>query len=178
MQKNIVPEKDLFHLAECLAKRSWNNPDNRNMYQKLAMEVEDVMQEALIVVWKLIKEKGIDNVTLPLVKKAVNWKFKNLLTDNKLITRSAEFVPIDENNEELSFTPEHFDTFLKDAELQDALTENQYNILCLRFRDGLEYHEIGDQLGQSRQAVKDAVNNAIRNIRKMLHKRRFNKTGA
>ena len=170
-------------LAECIAVKFYNTYPN--LFQDMSMDIADAKQEGYLCVVELMKNKKFSGITLPLVKQAVSWKFKQMLGNQKenmhgikvssleeLITSesddcSAEELTTDDTHPKSYLTNARifFSKSFPEAEIKKLITERQYEVLVYKIQNNLTFKEIGEKIGKTRQNAEWLYRNALNRLR-------------
>jgi hypothetical protein len=184
--------KDFLKLAEKMGRRFYY------VYQQdfvgMAMDDNDVIQEAKMVVLLLEKNKKLTGVTFPLIKQAIQWKLTQMLDNYRRVMKNKELIPIsqvtiDNNGEDgakieeesLKKSPikaspfdsstEMFKHVFQFKQLKYNLPKIGYQVVERHLLKEETYAKIGKDLGVTRQRIEQIYKKTMKRIKLLLLER-------
>ena len=191
--EKIYGEQDFYRLAELLAIKFFTH--NKEKFLEIGQDVDDLKQEARIVVYNLLKNTNFSGVSLPLVKKGVMWKLKHIRNNYNRDMKGISFVPLDEVLNEDTDNPrqimfefyenlptatkkplfssplELFKTTFSFDQIKSMLKPKEYQIIEERLRGKNTFALIGEKRGISKQMVDKIYRKSLLKLRKRLLER-------
>jgi RNA polymerase sigma-70 factor (ECF subfamily) len=133
-------------------------------------EAEDVVQEAIIKIWKRMdKFSEIDNKEAWVITIVRNLSIDKVRAKKKKQTSDInDYYHISDNSPAPDITLEQKDAVIKVAEIMESLNETQREIITLRDIEGYTYQEIADIMELKVDQVKVYLFRARKILREKL----------
>jgi RNA polymerase sigma-70 factor, ECF subfamily len=141
------------------------------VYRRVAMlipvaDVEDVTQEVFISVLKSIKQYRQEAKFSTWLRTITNRRIADFYRQRETAAqKNIDDLDIDDNVKNNRNTNMDFDTTILLQQVVKQLSNDQQEILLLRFVDGLQFNEIADHLSISLDAAKSRFRRAVELVR-------------
>jgi len=145
----MISQQILLKNSEYIAQRYYYH--YRNLFAQKALDLCDVQQEAKMIVLEILSKypsKKLEDLK-KLCNQAIGWKLNIILRD---VIKEPEICSFEEE-ECSSYMSSYIKSNIFFKILEQFLTEEEYDILEMKFKNNMLDEEIGEEIGVSKQRV-------------------------